>query len=69
LRKAQEIRKPARRKKLTKTLRKSKISVDDGKTLIDLEKELTCHKNHHKGGPCPGQGKSGDPHHLGLLKF
>ena len=22
--------------------------MDDGKTLIDLEKKLTCHKIHHK---------------------
>jgi hypothetical protein len=44
----QEIRDPARMEKLTKGLGKSKISKGDGKTLIDLEKKLTCHKIPHK---------------------
>jgi len=46
--KTQEIKDPARMEKLTKALGKSKISMGDGKTLIDLEKKLACHKIPHK---------------------
>ena len=48
MRKTQEIKDPAREKKLAKKLTKSKISMDDGKALIDLEKKPTCHIIHHK---------------------
>ena len=41
--KTQEIKDSARGNKLTKKLRKSKILMDDGKALVDLEKKPTCH--------------------------